>query len=452
MKTFSRFTFFIFVAFNFCTGFTPGQGKHIATPPRWSYDKCIYEVNLRQYTKSGTIKDFIPGMQKLKDMGVGILWLMPVHPIGEVNRKGSLGSYYSVKDYYGLDANLGTKADFRTLVTTAHQMGMYVILDWVANHTAWDNALAKEHPDYFTLDSNGKFVPPVADWHDVIDLNYDNKGLWDYMAGAMEFWVKEFNIDGFRCDVASMVPTAFWQYTRERLDKTKPVFMLAEAEELELHNNAFDMTYSWNLMSTMMRTARGERKPAHLMELVSRQLKEYPEDAFRMRFTTNHDENSWNGTSVERFGKAVDCYNVFTATIPGMFLVYSGQEAGETKRLNFFEKDPIDWKEHSNYSLFTKLMHLKSEHAIFRNGKLGGSFESLVSDTNIIAVAFIRELAGKKAVVFINFNDKPTSITVNDKRLQDTFKEYFSGRTIVIDKASTDIQLKPYEYQIWIKD
>ena len=206
----------------------------------------MYEVNIRQYTPEGTFKAFEKHLPELKKMGIGILWLMPINPIGELNRKGSLGSYYSVKDYKGINPHYGTLDDFKELVKKAHEMKMYLL----ANHTAWDNVWTKDHPDFFTKDSTGNFVPPVPDWSDVIDLNFDNKELWDYMTDAMEYWVKECNIDGFRCDAASMVPIDYWIYARERLDKIKNVFMLAEANENFMHR-AFDMTYNWPLKDLM---------------------------------------------------------------------------------------------------------------------------------------------------------------------------------------------------------
>lgn len=418
--------------------------------PEWSKNLSIYEVNLRQYTQSGTINEFVTKLPKLKEMGVGILWFMPVHPIGEANRKGTMGSYYAVKDYSAVAPEYGTKEDFAKMVKTAHEMGMYVIIDWVANHTSWDNVWVKDHPEFYTKDSLGKFVPPVADWADVIDLNYDNKQLWESMAQVMEYWVRDMNIDGFRCDVAGMVPTEFWQFLRPRLEKIKPVFMLAEWEKPELHQNAFDMTYGWDFMHTAISVAKGEKKPFSILHQIAKEDSLYPRNAYRMRFTTNHDENSWNGTSKERFGEASSAYNVLAATVPGMFLVYSGQEAGETKRLNFFEKDPIVWQEHPDFQLFQKLIALKKECKPLWNGQYGGEFDILYGDSTSSVVSFIRYTKEKSVVVVANLSDKEQVIVVGDKRIKGNMTEYFSG-VRKSNKGLVEFRLKPYAYQIWIK-
>jgi glycosidase len=214
------------------------------TPPEWSYNSTIYEANIRQFTPEGTFAAFEEHLPKLKQMGIEIIWLMPIHPIGEKNRKGTLGSYYSVKDYKGINPKFGTEEDFKSLVNAIHDQDMYIIIDWVANHTAWDHPWTKTNKDFYTLDSEGNFVPPVPDWSDVIDLNFENKELWLQMIDAQKYWIEEFDIDGYRCDVAAMVPNEFWGKARLELDQIKPVFMLAEAHEPELHENGFDMTYS----------------------------------------------------------------------------------------------------------------------------------------------------------------------------------------------------------------
>ncbi len=241
MTLFKKFSLlcltFIFFSFNFLFA----QQSNVVHP-LWAKDVGIYEVNIRQYTPEGTFNSFGKYLPQLKELGVGILWLMPINPIGVKNRKGKLGSYYSVRNYKKVNPEFGNLKDFKLLVKKIHKMGMHVIIDWVANHTSWDNVWVKEHPEFYTKDANGNFVPPVADWSDVIDLNYNNKLLWKYMVDAMKYWLTETNIDGFRCDVAAMVPTEFWNYARKELEKIKPVFMLAEANEPELQIHAFDMS------------------------------------------------------------------------------------------------------------------------------------------------------------------------------------------------------------------
>jgi cyclomaltodextrinase / maltogenic alpha-amylase / neopullulanase len=222
----------------------------------WSYNATIYEVNVRQFSSEGTFNAVTKQIPRLKEMGIDILWLMPIHPIGELNRKGTYGSYYAVKDFKGVNPEFGTINDFNRLVKEAHNNNMRVIIDWVANHTAWDNVWTASKPEFFTLNKEGKFTPPVEDWSDVIDLNYDNKELWNYMYDAMAYWVNESDIDGFRCDVASMVPLDFWKWVRPKLEESKPLFMLAEGYEPELHE-AFNMTYSWQLKDVFVEYAKG---------------------------------------------------------------------------------------------------------------------------------------------------------------------------------------------------
>ncbi|HRY98205.1 MAG TPA: alpha-amylase family glycosyl hydrolase [Bacteroidales bacterium] len=375
-------------------------------PPEWSRNAVIYEVNLRQFTPEGTLAAFREHLPRLKELGVDILWLMPIHPIGEINRKGSLGSYYSVKDYKAMDPAYGTMEEFRAMVEEAHSLGMYVILDWVANHTAWDNPLMEEHPEWYLRDSTGKVLSPY-DWTDVAELDFEQQGLWDYMAGAMEFWVRDYGVDGFRCDVAMMVPQDFWPYAITRLQQVHNVFMLAEAEEVYLHDSAFHMTYAWNLHHLFNRIARGESDADSLRKFVARDLSKFPPDAYRMNFTSNHDENSWNGTEYERLGDAVEVMTVLSYTLPGMPLIYSGQEAGLNRRLSFFDKDSIEWKEHPMRQLYTDLGQLKHRHPALRNGAEGGECEFVEGDAGARYVAFLRKKEGREVLVVANLSPEP---------------------------------------------
>lgn len=309
--------------------------------PDWAQNATIYEVNVRQYTPEGTFAAFQKHLPRLKELGVDILWLMPINPIGEKNRKGTLGSYYSVKDYKDINPEFGNKNDFKNLVDEIHKLGMYVIVDWGANHTAWDHNWVINHPEYYTKDSLGNFVPPVADWADVVDLNYDNTDLRKEMIDALCYWIKDFNIDGYRCDVAGMIPTEFWNNAREELDKIKPVFMLAEWETPDLHEKAFEMTYAWEIHKLLNSIYKGEKSPEDLKDLIVNDKRKFQDYAYRMLFTSNHDENTWNGTEFERLGEAAEMFAALTYVIPGMPLIYNGQEAGFNKRLEFFEKDEI---------------------------------------------------------------------------------------------------------------
>jgi 1,4-alpha-glucan branching enzyme len=426
-----------------------GQSKSFVKHTEWSRSAFIYEVNLRQYTPGGTIKEFREHLPLLKELGVGILWFMPIHPIGELNRKGTLGSYYSVKDYFDIDASYGTKDEFRELVNEIHSMGMYIILDWVANHTSWDNELTKSNPEFFKKDKEGKFVPPVEDWHDVISLDYSNRKVWDYMSGALEYWVKEFNIDGYRCDVAGMLPIEFWDFTRPRLDQIKPVFMLAEDEAPKMHNKAFDMTYSWDLMHLMNRVAKGESKGSEILEMIIKEEKKYPIDSYRMRFITNHDENSWNGTEFERLGEFTESFAVLTGVVPGMFLVYSGQEAGLNKRLSFFEKDLIDWKEHRLGFIYKKLGLLKKQNKSLWNGTFGGDFYKVKSNNNDDVIVFMRRKGDKKILAIFNLSSKKQELKINDSNVEGNYLEWFTENRTTFTKTSI-IGLRPYDYRVFV--
>ena len=257
----------------------------------------IYEANVRQFTPEGTFKAFEEHLPRLKELGVDILWLMPIHPIGVENRKGGLGSYYSIKDYRGVNPEFGDLDDFKSLVNKAHELGMYVILDWVANHTAWDHAWVTEHPEYYTKNLDGTMKSPF-DWTDVVELDFKNQEMQDAMLADMMYWVEENGIDGFRCDVAGEVPVEFWNTARAELDKVKPVFMLAEAEQPNHHVNAFDMSYAWELHHIMNEIAKGNKNAKAINTYFAKHDTLYPTDAYRLYFITNHDENSWNGTRV----------------------------------------------------------------------------------------------------------------------------------------------------------
>ncbi|HEY6437823.1 MAG TPA: alpha-amylase family glycosyl hydrolase [Ignavibacteriaceae bacterium] len=419
------------------------------SPPEWSYDNAIYEVNIRQYTEEGSIKAFEKHLPKLKELGADILWLMPIHPIGEKNRKGSLGSYYSVKDYKAVNPEFGTLEEFKAFVRMIHKMGMYVIIDWVANHTAWDNEWIIDHPEYYTTDSLDNIITPVPDWTDVADLNYDNKELWAEMIDALKFWVEECDIDGYRCDVAGMVPIEFWIEARIELEKIKNVLMLAEWDTPEIHL-AFDMTYDWEVHKLMNQIAKREKNAVDLMNQLLDEERDFGKNAFRMQFTSNHDENSWNGTVFERLGNGVETFAVLTCVIPDMPLVYSGQEAGNTKRLSFFDKDTVEWKEYELFDIYSKLFQLKKDNKALRNGDQGGKMTFLQSSNKENIFAFTRSTEGDKILAIFNLSDKPFEFELTGESLQGSYKNYFTGKLESFVSSET-FNLKPWEYRIFTK-
>ncbi len=412
--------------------------------PEWSVNKTIYELNVRQFSLSGTFKAVEQRLTGLKDLGVGIIWLMPIHPIGEKNRKGTLGSPYSVKDYFAVNPEFGTMEDFKSLVDQIHRHGMYVILDWVANHTAWDNPLVQQHPEWYKRDSLGRMVSPAPDWTDVVDLDYDQPELWDYMIGAMKFWVEKTDVDGFRCDVAEMVPLAFWERARKELDKIKPVFMLAEGEKPELHR-AFDMTYSWKLHYAMNAIAAGEQSAREIDHLLEEEKNIYPKNAFRMRFITNHDENAWNGTAFERLNDGVRAFSVLMTTLPGKPLLYNGQEAGLDKRLKFFDKDPIEWKINNFRRFYRRLFTLyQGNPALY-----AGTMTKIPTDKDDQVFAFAREKDGQRVVVILNLSPGRTIVDVRSKFLDGTLIEYFTG--IKVDyNGKHRFDLEPWAYRLYV--
>jgi len=435
--------------FSACTP-EESDSTYTPTPPEWSYSATIYEVNVRQFSEEGTFEKVEAALPRLKEMGVKIIWLMPIHPIGEVERKGSLGSYYSVKDYFGINPEFGTEDDFRSLVNTAHALDLKVIIDWVANHTAWDSELTTTNPEFYELNEEGNFIPPRGtDWSDVIQLDFENPELWDYMVSALKYWVEEFNIDGYRCDVADMVPADFWSRARMELDEIKPVFMLAEAEKPYLHP-AFDMSYGWNMHHAYNAVAQGREPISKIDELRESIKEEFPENAFMMNFTSNHDENTWNGTVFERMGDGAKAFAVLSVTQEGMPLLYNGQESGMSKRLEFFEKDPIEWDYDSPFmDFYTRLFNLKREHPALQNGDRGGDMRRITTSADEAIYAFERTTGESSVLVMLNLTDEPVIFSSSDLP-EGVFTELFSVETIE-PSITTEFEFEPWQYTVLIK-
>lgn len=424
------------------------QTRSEVVHPAWTKNATIYEANIRQHSKEGSFQKFEEYLPELKKMGVKVIWLMPINPIGEKNRKGTLGSYYAVRDYRGVNPEFGTPADFKKLVKSIHAQGMYVIIDWVPNHTAWDHPWAEKHPEFYKKDKDGKFVPPVPDWADVIALDYSNQQLRKEMLEAMRFWLTEYNIDGFRCDVAAMVPTDFWNDTRKELDKTKKVFMLAEAHEFELHEKAFDMTYGWQYKDLFNEIAQGKKSVKDLDAYLNGEEKHYHPDAYRMLHITNHDLNSWEGTEFVRLGDAVETFLVLSNIMKGMPLMYSGQEAGNNKALNFFERDPIEWKAHPFKQLYTKLFQLKKTNKALWNGLAGGEMQRIHTGADEHVFAFTREKDGNKIVAIFNLSNKAQTADIQSALAKGKLRDINSGAKAP-QGANVKFNLKPWEYKVF---
>lgn len=417
--------------------------------PHWSAQSNIYEVNLRQFSSAGTIMAFEKDLPRLKDMGVQVLWFMPVTPIGVEGRKMTekdLGSYYAVKDYKGFNPEFGTMDDWKAFVKHAHEMGFKVITDWVANHSAPDNHWMKMHPDFYAKDSLGKFIAPY-DWTDVRKLNYANRELRDSMIDAMKFWVTETGIDGFRCDVADDVPVDFWKECITELRKSKHVFMLAEGKKMELYNAGFDETYAWDIMVAMTELYAGKKSVVQFDSLINADNASYPKNAYRMFFTANHDENSWNGTEFEKYGDAYKTFAVFSQTMyQSVPLIYNGQEDMNKKRLKFFVKDTIPWNGKMEMAPFYKTMLglRKSNPALAADA----SYKKLTTTADSAIFSYQRGKEGHKVVVVLNLSKLSQKFTIKDASINGNPLNIFMG---VKQKLNTSHQfyIEPWGYMVY---
>jgi len=403
-----------------CASFSPIAMSQTTPAPdmphvAWSRQSSIYQVNIRQHTKEGTLKAFAADLPRIRRLGVDILWFMPLQPIGKQERKGGLGSYYSISDYTAVNPEFGSLDDARAMVKEAHRLGFKVILDWVPNHTAWDHPWTRQHKDWYKLNDKGEIFPVTFTegaepeyWTDVVALDYRSEGLRQAMIEAMKFWLREVDLDGFRCDVASLVPTDFWERARPALDAVKPVFMLAESDKPDLHRSAFDMTYSWDLADVFKAVGKGQADARDFKAWLKSQnegtaAKVYPRHAYRMRFTSNHDFNSWHGTDAELYGEAYQPLAVLSFTLPGMPLIYGGQESRLDKRLAFFEKDLVNWKNYELQGFYTELVALKKNNPALANGQYGAPAEALETGNDKV-FAFRRQLGSNQVTVAVNLS------------------------------------------------
>lgn len=415
--------------------------------PEKAADLTIYEVNIRQHTPEGTINAFIEDLPRLKELGIGMLWIMPIQPIGEKNRKGRLGSYYSIKDYSEVNPEFGTKEDFKNLVSKVHELDMYIILDWVPNHTAWDHPWITNHPDYYTKDEEGN-ITYEADWTDIALLDHTNPDTRKAMIEEMSYWVTEFDIDGFRCDHAGHeIPLYFWEEATAEIDSIKDVFWLAEWDGARMHLE-FDATYAWELLHLTEAVAEGESNANDIAEWIENDIKEYGTEPFRMNMITNHDENSWVGTVLDRYGAGHKTFAVFMFTSYGIPMLYSGQEAGLNKRLRFFDKDTIDWSDPLDLQPFyKKLVTLRTDNPALRSGKFGGMPEILSNNPKVYA--FKRSKNDNNIIGIMNFSGEAQELRINDTTVSADYTDYFTGENYRIS-TEEPLQLDPWEYLIFV--
>ena len=374
--------------------------------PAWLRDGVVYEIFTRNFSASGKFTAVTARLDELKDLGVDILWLMPIHPIGETARKGPIGSPYAIKDYYAIDPAHGTPADFKQLVAAAHQRGMKVIMDVVANHTAWDSVMMA-HPEFYKQNAAGKIIPPVADWTDVAGLNYANPKLRDYMITMLKYWVTEFDVDGFRCDVAYMVPTDFWEQARVELHAVKPdIFMLAEGSKPELLVKAFDADYSWPLHATLNKVMLEGQPATELRHSFEESLRQFPKGSLHLRISDNHDE----ARAVARFGmRGALAAQALMLTLDGIPLFYNGMEVGDAAESGdpaLFEKLPVFWKPKERPPLadiYRQLIRLRKDYAAFRNDRVIWLRNSNEADL----VTFMRLDGKDEFVIVVNLSSRP---------------------------------------------
>ena len=413
--------------------------------PAWIMQGNIYEVNVRQYTPEGTFNAFAKHLDRLKAMGVQTIWFMPINPISKLERKGTLGSYYAVSDYTAINPEFGNIDDFKNIVNAIHEKGMKVIIDWVPNHTGADHKWLKDHPDFFVKDKQGK--PAVAfDWADVRQLDYKNPVMQDSMIETMKFWVNKTNIDGFRCDVAWNVPATFWKKSISELQKMKSLFMLAEGDSTYLAKSGFDAVYPWHMFKMMEKVAK-EKRPAFAIDSILTENKtRYPKNTIQMYFTSNHDENSWNHADFGTFPKEIHApFAVLSQTLENSVpLIYSGQEEPVLRALEFFEKDPITFKNFEREKFYTTLLELRKRNKAL---SANASFEKVaVGDANYV-YAYTRKKGDHKILVILNLSSKAQTISISNKKLLGATFAIFEDKEVILNFNA--FQMKPWGYEIY---
>ncbi len=426
----------------------------VATTPKASFPEkiasgTIYEVNLRQHTNEGTINAFIKDLPRLKDLGVQVLWIMPVQPIGVKNRKEPLGSYYSIQDYNKVNPEFGTGEDFKNLVKKSHDLGLYVILDWVPNHTAWDHPWITAHPEYYAQDGKGNIVYE-SDWTDIALLDHTNPETRKAMIGEMKYWITEFDIDGFRCDHAGHeIPLYFWEEATAALNPLKDLFWLAEWDGARMHLQ-FDATYAWQLLHVTDDVKKGKTNANDIAKWIDDDVKEYGRKALRMTMITNHDENSWQGTEFERYGDGVKTFATFIFTAYGIPMLYSGQEVGLNKRLKFFAKDSIDWSDPQKFQPFYKqLVSLHQNNEALWCGEYGG-MTTRINNEDPAVYAFKRSKGSNTVIGILNFSEKDQEFKLIDGSVAGSYKDHFSDEQYELNQDKP-IKLKPWQYLIFVK-
>ncbi len=418
--------------------------------PEWSYSAVLYEMNVRQLTPEGTLKAAEAKLEFLRSIGIDAVWLMPIYPIGKEQRKGSLGSYYSIADYCAVNPEFGSMADFDSFVAKAHTLGIKVLIDWVANHTSRDAVWLRTKPaDWYEREADGAAKVPW-DWTDTAKLDYSNRAVWRGQIEAMRFWVERHDIDGFRCDMAMLMPIEFWQEASAVLRAVKPdIFMLAEAEELNLFDRAFDMGYAWEIHHMMCDIAKGARRVWDLRNTLYADREKYPPRAMRMMFTSNHDENTWSGSEFTRFGDALDVMTALTflweAAMP---LIYTGQEIGFDRSFAFFDRDPIvDYRPDRHTELYRRFVALKHGEKALQAGERGGRMIEIENNAKDCIMTFVREMDDSRVVALLNLSPYTIHADFNTGIYAGRYIDAMSGEETELP-AHVERDMAPWSYTV----
>ncbi|MBC7887521.1 MAG: alpha amylase C-terminal domain-containing protein [Ferruginibacter sp.] len=419
----------------------------------WINNTDVYEVNLRQYSKEGTFNAFLEELPRLKEMGVSTLWFMPITPIAQKNKKGSLGSQYACSDYTAINPEFGTLEDFKQFVKKAHDMGFKVIIDWVANHTGWDHVWTKTYPDYFEKDSATNDFKVASGMDDIIELDYKNPALRKAMIDAMKYWVTECDIDGYRCDLAFWVELDFWLEARTELEKIKTLFWLAENDPLDnpSYYQAFDACYTWTWMHKTEEFYKNSQDIKILDTVLHRYDSVGGKDGIKLWFTTNHDENSWNGTEYEKYGDAAKAFAVHSFTWGGIPLIYNGQELPNMKRLKFFDKDVIEWDgKNQLHDFYKTLSNLRKTNPALRAGDETATTTRLKTNAANNVIAYLRKNGQREVLVLLNMSKQMVHCLVEDEQLTGNFTDVFSKSNHDFT-AQKSFDMQPWAYLVYEK-
>ncbi|MCB2203366.1 DUF3459 domain-containing protein [bacterium] len=376
----------------------------------WVRDAVLYEVFPRAFSEEGSFRAVEQRLPEIKELGATVIWLMPIHPIGELKRKGTLGSPYSIRDYYAINPEYGTMEDFRSLLARTHELGMHLIIDLVINHTSWDHPFINEHPAWYARNSKGEIVSPNVDWYDIAQLDFNNQALREYMMEMMMYWVRDVGVDGFRCDYSDMIPHDFWSEAIEALREVKPVMLLAEGANPQLHVNAFDISYAWNTYDILHPMLEGELPISQFAVTMQREFYQYPVGALHLRFIVNHDKHKEDNPAVTWLGvrESRSCA-VLVSLLPGVPLIYNGQEVGNDRQIGLFEKEVIDWEDaHGLRPFYTELTSVRREHEVLRRGE----YRPLALVGNEQVVAYVRSYGGRDMVVAVNLTDEAARVAL----------------------------------------